>query len=260
MTTPYAKHAQNTKATLQRAGLPDLAYQWQVGDADRPIVMFLHGFRSDMTGSKAEYLAEYCATHNLAYIRFDARGHGKSQGRFEDGTIGEWLDDALAIFDALVNRPVILVGSSMGGWLAVLLARQRAEKIHGIIGIAAAPDFMEDLVWAGLSSEQRAELARNGIVYEESAYSDTPNCVTTRMIEEARNHLVLRSAIDLTCPVRLLQGMRDPDVPYPVAIRLAEALESQDVEILLIKDGDHRLSRDSDLALLGRAVEGLADI
>jgi pimeloyl-ACP methyl ester carboxylesterase len=221
-----------------------------------PGVVFLPGFRSDMQGSKALALRDHCAATGRAFLRFDYGGHGDSDGRFEDGTIGSWAADALALFDALTEGPQLLVGSSMGGWIALLLARQRPERIAGFIGLAPAPDFTEALMWPAFAAEQRLALQRDGVIHLESQYGD-PTPVTRALIEDGKRQLVLNAPIPLRCPVRILQGMADPDVPWRHAVRLVEALESQDVRLLLVKDGDHRLSRPEDLALLRATVEEL---
>src|SRR5258708_4128576 len=215
-----------------------------------PGVVFMGGFMSDMTGTKSRALEAFCRRHGQAFLRFDYRGHGASSGRFEDGTIGGWSEDALVAFDRLTDGPQIVVGSSMGGWIALLTALKRRERVTGLVGIAAAPDFTEDLMWAAFPPEKRDRLARDGVFPEPSDYSDKPYSVTMRLIEDGRRHLVLRGTIPLTCPVRLLHGMQDPDVPWHRSLRLSDKLAGSDVRVVLIKDGDHRLSREQDLALL----------
>jgi pimeloyl-ACP methyl ester carboxylesterase len=232
-----------------------IAYHRLAGKS--PGVMFLGGFMSDMTGAKALTLEAFCRERGQAFLRFDYRGHGGSSGKFEESTIGDWADDALAAFDRLTHGPQILVGSSMGGWIALLTALRRTERLAGLVGIAAAPDFTEDLIWATMPPEKREALQRDGIVREPSAYSETPYGITMELIREGRKHLLLRGPIALTCPVRLLHGMLDPEVPWQRSLRLADKLTTPDVRVHLIKDGDHRLSRDADLALLTRTVEGL---
>ncbi len=222
-----------------------------------PGVVFLGGFMSDMTGSKATVLEAFCRARGQAFLRFDYRGHGASSGRFEDGTIGLWADDALTAFDALTEGPQVLVGSSMGGWVALLTALKRRDRIAALVGIAAAPDFTEDLLWPALSPEQRAAIARDGLIRLPSQYSERPYSITLKLIEEGRRHLLMRGPLDLTCPVRLLHGMRDPDVPWQRSLELADKLAATDVRVELIKDGDHRLSREQELKLLCRTVEEL---
>lgn len=222
-----------------------------------PGVVFLGGYASDMTGSKATALEAHVRARGHAYLRFDYSGHGQSSGRFEECTIGRWRDDALAAFDALTDGPQILVGSSMGGWIALLLALARPQRVAGLVGIAAAPDFTEDLMWAELDAGQRATLERDRILRQPSAYSAEPYAVTMDLIEEGRRHLLLRAPIHVRVPVRLLQGMRDPDVPYRHALTLADRIEGDDVQVRLIKDGDHRLSTTRDLAILAETIDGL---
>lgn len=232
-----------------------IAYHRSAGRA--PGVVFLGGYASDMTGTKAVALEAHVRARGHAFLRFDYRGHGQSSGRFEDGTIGRWRDDALAALDALTEGPQILVGSSMGGWIALLLALARPDRVAGLVGIAAAPDFTEDLMWREFDDAQRATLQRDRILRLPSEYSPQPYVVTMDLIEDGRSHLLLRAPIHLRIPVRLLQGMRDPDVPYRHALTLADRLEGDDVEVRLIKDGDHRLSTPRDLAILAETVDGL---
>ncbi len=225
-----------------------------------PTVVFLHGLRSDMTGTKAVALEAACRARGQAFLRFDCTGHGASSGRFEDGTMTRWRDDTLFLLDRVTEGPLILVGSSMGGWLMLLVALERRERVAGLVGIAAAPDFTEDLMWARMAPEQRAELEREGAIYEPSAYDEEPTAITMKLIEDGRNHLLLRDGpIPLEMPVRLIHGMRDPDVPWEVSTRLAEALGSEDVELILVKAGDHRLSEPHDIARLERTVAVLTD-
>jgi pimeloyl-ACP methyl ester carboxylesterase len=219
--------------------------------------MFLPGFRSDMAGTKATFLDDFCAARDLAYVRFDYSGHGESSGRFEDGTIGCWAEDAIAIIDAAADGPLILVGSSMGGWIMLLAALARPDRIAGLVGVAPAPDFTEALIWHHLRDEERDRLARDGRLQMPSDYSEEPTIITRTLIEEGRRHLLLSAPIGIRRPVRLLHGMADPDVPHRLSLELAERIVSDDVRVVLIKDGDHRLSRAEDLALLGATIEEL---
>ena len=221
-----------------------------------PTVVFLTGFRSDMTGKKATALAAFCAKTNHAMLRFDYSGHGTSGGRFEHGCIGVWTADALAAIDRLTAGKLVLIGSSMGGWIALLCALARTERIAALVGIAAAPDFTEALIWQSLNFEQRARVVEHGIIHLPSIYGD-PTPITRALIEDGRNHLLLSAPIPLRCPVRLLQGQADPDVPWEMALRIAEQVASADVQVTLVKDGDHRLSRPQDLALLWRVLRPL---
>jgi pimeloyl-ACP methyl ester carboxylesterase len=229
---------------------------WSRLDGARPTVVFLPGFRSDMNGDKATALAAFCAARGQAMLRFDYAGHGASGGRFEDGTIGIWAADALAAIDRLTEGPLILIGSSMGGWLALLAALRRPERIAAIIGVAAAPDFTEKLMWDAMTFEERARLMRDGTLQVPSKYGE-PTTITRALIEDGRTHLLLDNPIMLDCKVRLLHGQADPDVPWEMALRIAERITAQDVEIILVKDGDHRLSRPRDLALLRQTLVAL---
>ena len=222
-----------------------------------PGVVFMGGFASDMTGIKAMTLDGFCRQRGQAYLRFDYRGHGASGGEFRDGTIGGWLQDSLAVFDKLTAGPQILVGSSMGGWLMLLLALRRSERIAGLVGIAAAPDFTED-IWQGFSGAEQDELMGRGEVARPSAYSDNPYVITQALIEDGRQYSLLSGDIELTCPLRLLHGMADPDVSPAKSLRIAEKLRGSDVVVTLIKDGDHRLSRPQDLQRLCDAVAELS--
>jgi pimeloyl-ACP methyl ester carboxylesterase len=229
---------------------------WSKLDGVGPTVVFLPGFRSDMTGDKATALAAFCAARGQAMLRFDYSGHGASDGRFEDGTIGVWAQDALTTIDRLTEGALILVGSSMGGWLALLTALRRPDRIAAIVGVAAAPDFTDKLMWEAMTFDERARLTRDGILHVPSQYGE-PTPITRALIEEGRTHLLLDGPIQLDCKIRLLHGQADPDVPWEMALRTAERLTSHDVEIVLIKDGDHRLSRPADLAVLKRTVAAL---
>jgi pimeloyl-ACP methyl ester carboxylesterase len=223
-----------------------------------PTVVFLPGFRSDMTGDKATALAAFCAERSQAMLRFDYSGHGASGGRFEDGTIGRWTDDALAVIDRLTEGPLVLVGSSMGGWIALLAALASPDRVAALIGIAAAADFTEALMWQAMTIEQRAALMRDGVLHRPSQHGE-PYPITRALIEDGRTRLLLHAPIVLDCPVRLLHGQEDPDVPWELALRIAEHVTSRDAQVILVKDGDHRLSRPQDLALLRRTLAPFLD-
>ncbi len=243
------------EAAPRRLDRPDghtIAYHWTPGKA--PGVVFIGGFMSDMTGTKATALDAYCRAEGRAYTRFDYLGHGASSGDFAQGTIGRWADDAIAVIDAATQGPLVLVGSSMGGWIMLLAALARSARVCGLVGIAAAPDFTEDLFWNTFDEEARETLMRDGVVQRPSDYGDEPYTITRALIEDGRQHLVLRSPIPLTCPVRLLHGLEDADVPWRTALSLAETLESDDVEVTLVKRGTHTLSEPADLERLWRAV------
>jgi pimeloyl-ACP methyl ester carboxylesterase len=243
-----------TTGRLDRGDGIELA--WARTEGAGPAIVFLPGFRSDMTGDKASSLAAFAAERGHAMLRFDYSGHGNSGGAFLDGTIGTWARDVLVVIDQLTEGKLILVGSSMGGWLALLTARARPGRIAALVGIAAAPDFTEALMWEAMTFEERATLMREGVLMVPSRYGD-PYPVTRALIEDGRQHLLLGAPIALDCPVRLLQGQADPDVPWEMALRVAERLTAADVRVTLIKDGDHRLSRPQDLALLRRTLDGL---
>ena len=233
----------------------NIAYRHR--DGDGPGIVFLGGFASDMLGTKAEFLDDYCADRGLAYLRLDYSGHGESSGDFTDGTIGTWAADAQAVFDQVTKGPQIIVGSSMGGWIATLLARARPDRLAGFVGIAAAPDFTEDLMWADFDDDIKRQIMEDGVYLEPSEYSDEPTPVTRGLIEDGRNQLVLRSPLPITVPVRLIQGMQDPEVPWETAIRLANHIDGPDVDVLLRKSGDHRLSEPDDLDILARVLDSI---
>jgi pimeloyl-ACP methyl ester carboxylesterase len=234
-----------------------LAYHFTAGAS--PGVVFLGGFLSDMTGTKAMALEDHCRRRGRAYLRFDYLGHGQSSGAFEDGTIGRWADDAIAAIDQLTEGPQVLVGSSMGGWIMLLAALARTNRVAGLVGIAAAPDFTETLIWQGLDADRRGILRDKGVIDMASDDDEAPYPVTLGLIEEARDHLLLGGPIALDCPVRLIQGMADRDVPWQTALTLAERLTGDDVEVTLVKGGDHRLSEPRDLARLGRTLDALIE-
>lgn len=224
-----------------------------------PGLIWLGGFNSDMTGTKALALDGWAAEHGRACVRFDYSGHGESGGAFIDGTIGRWLEESVAVFEQFCRGPHIVIGSSMGGWMALLLAREIALRatvpasLAGLVLIAPAPDFTEQLMWNGFTPEIREEIQTKGVWMRPSPYGD-PYPITRALIEEGRNHLLLGSAIDVGCPVRILQGAQDPDVPWQHAFALAHRLPTDDVVLTMIQDGDHRLSRPQDIARIIAAV------
>jgi pimeloyl-ACP methyl ester carboxylesterase len=240
---------------LARADGATIAYHRL--DGKSPGIVFLGGFRSDMTGSKAMALEAFCRGRGQAFLRFDYFAHGASSGEFAEATIGRWRDDAIAVLDALTAGPQILVGSSIGGWLMLLTALARPARIAALVGIAAAPDATEDLMWRRLSPVQQRAMRQDGSVTVPSEHDPAGYLLTHRLIEEGRAHLVLRGPIALPCPVRLLHGMADRDVPWQTSLRLAERLAGADVTLTLIKAGDHRLSSEADLARLRRILEAL---
>lgn len=222
-----------------------------------PGVVFLTGYMSDMTGQKAIRLEAYCRARGQAFLRFDYYGHGASSGAFVEGSIGRWADDAIAALDHLTEGPQVLVGSSLGGWIMLLAARARPRRVAGLVGVAAAPDFTEDLILPNLSPSDRETLQRDGVVPVYGPYDPEPTPVTKLILEEGRQQLVLGAPIRIACPVRLIHGMRDADVPWKTSLRLADKLTAEDVEITLVKAGDHRLSEPQDLDRLCDVLERL---
>jgi pimeloyl-ACP methyl ester carboxylesterase len=246
----------STEEILRRGDGTAIAYHRLTGKA--PGVIFCGGFMSDMSGTKATALEAHCAEVGRAFVRFDYRGHGRSSGRFEDGTIGLWADDAIAVLDQATAGPQVLVGSSMGGWIMLLAARARPERIAGLVGVAPAPDFVLRM-WEDFPDAVKRQLETEGVYRSPSEYSEAPYAITMALIEDGREHLVLTETVPIRCPVRLLHGMRDPDVPWQLSLEIAEKLASTDVEISFVKDGDHRLSEPADIARLCRTVETLAE-
>jgi pimeloyl-ACP methyl ester carboxylesterase len=228
-------------------------------DGHRPTVVFLGGFMSDMRGRKAEALAALCAGRGQGFLRFDHFAHGDSSGTMEEATVGGWGRDAVAVLDRLTQGPLVLVGSSMGAWVMLLAALARPERIRALVGLASAPDFTEELVWNAYTADERARLMRDGRIVEPGAYGERPYVFTRELIEDGRRHLLLGGPIAITAPVRLVHGIADRDVPYTTSLRLADRLATDDVIVTLIKDADHRLSRDEDLARIGDVVAELSD-
>jgi len=231
-----------------------LAHRHRAGAG--PTIVFLPGYMSDMEGGKAVAVDAWAEKTGRAMLRLDYAGNGASEGRFEDGTLASWRDDALLLIDALTQGPLLLVGSSMGGWLALLIALARSDRVAGLVGIAAAPDFTE---W-GFSDSDKALLATEGRLLEPTPYGDDPLVTTLAFWQSGQSLRLLGAEIAIDCPVRLLQGQEDRDVPWQTALRLAQRLRSYDVQTLLVKDGDHRLSRDGDIALLIRTIGSLLDV
>jgi len=227
-----------------------------------PRLVWLSGFRSDMGSTKASALDAHCAERGRGLLRFDYSGHGRSGGQFEEGTISRWLEESLAAIRTATSGPQILVGSSMGGYLALLAARAleaagEAARLAGMVLIAPAVDFTEALIWAKATPEARRAIEEAGVWHRPSAYSETPYPITRALIEDGRRSLLLGATVRSFCPVRILQGMRDEDVPYRHTLTLIEHMAGDPVTLTLIKDGDHRLSRPEDLALLFEAIDGL---
>ncbi|MBN07740.1 MAG: alpha/beta hydrolase [Rhodospirillaceae bacterium] len=239
---------------LTRETGSSIAYHMLAGKS--PGIVFMTGFMSDMTGSKALALEELCRDRGHAFLRFDYRGHGASSGNFANGTIGLWAEDALAAVDSLTEGPQVIVGSSMGGWIMLLTALARPHRIAGLLGVAAAPDFTEDLLAQSLTEEQLQTIGSNGSITIPSEYGD-PYTITKALLDDGTNHVVMRTEIALDCPVRLLHGLEDSSVPWQRSLTLQERLRSDDVDVTLIKGGDHRLSRDQDLKKLQKTAASL---
>ena len=244
-----------TPAILARPDGATIAYHRLAGEP--PGIVFLGGFRSDMTGTKALFLEDYCRCCGRAYVRFDYFGHGASNGDVALGTIGRWREDAIAIIDSLTEGPQILVGSSMSGWIMLLAALARPGRVAALVGVAGAPDFTEELLWPRLTPAQRREIEERGSVVLPSAYDPAGYRYSRALIEDGRRHLLLCAPIPLAMPVRLLHGLRDESVPWQLSLRLAERLASRDVVVTLVKDGDHRLSTPADLARLAQTLDAL---
>jgi pimeloyl-ACP methyl ester carboxylesterase len=241
-------------ALLHRPNRPALAYRLLSGTG--PTVIFLPGYMSDMAGGKATAVLADCAARGQACLLLDYAGCGLSEGRFADQTLIDWRDDVRDLIAAKISGPVVLVGSSMGGWVMLLVALALdSDRVAGLIGIAAAPDFTQ---W-GFTDAQKAIIQTEGVLLQETPYGDQPYVTTRALWQSGHDNLLLDRAIPLTCPVHLLHGQRDDDVPWDISLKLAAALSSHDVRVTLIKDGDHRLSRDSDIGLLLAAVAGMGD-
>jgi pimeloyl-ACP methyl ester carboxylesterase len=247
---------QETALFLDLQNNKRIAYHKSEGDG--PGVLFFGGFKSDMTGTKAVALEQWCQTHHRAFVRFDYSGHGQSSGSFESGTIGEWLSDALAVLDELTEGPQILIGSSMGGWLSLLATIARPQRVHALMTLACATDFTQRLLMPMFSQEQKQQLIEGGSVLIPCDYDDkTPYPITQNLIEVGQQHLLLDGPIPIRCPVRLFHGMKDPDVPWDFSRKTCERLESDDATLTLIKQGDHRLSEPADLQLIQNSLSQL---
>lgn len=240
---------------LARENGATIAYRRSLGK--NPGVVFIHGLRSDMNGNKALALEAHCRETGRAFLCFDLTGHGAQAHRFEEGTIGAWAKDAVAVLDQLTEGPQILVGSSLGGWLMLLAALARPDRIAGLMGLAAAPDFTEDLIYAAFDETQRRDLIEKDRVLIDDCYGEAPYAITRALIEEGRNHLLLRGPIDISRPTVLIQGQHDEDVPWHTALTLADKLSSQQVRVVLHKSGTHRLSEPEDLRLILTNLEYL---
>lgn len=236
-----------------------IAFRRTVGESGKAGLVWLGGFHSDMLGEKATTLHDSAARAGRSFVRFDYLGHGESGGRFEDGTIGRWLSDALAVVDGLTEGPLVVVGSSMGGWMALLAALARPERIKALVLLAPAPDFTDKLMWASFDDSQKRQIREDGFWARPSPYDAAGYPITRELIEEGRKWNVLDGEIALDLPVRILHGGLDRDVPWTHSLDLADKLRSKDVVWTLIKDGDHRLSRPQDIARMVASVLATAD-
>jgi len=244
------KRVGRTAGILARTDGATIVYDKLPGD--QPGVVFLHGLNSDRAGTKALSLRSHCAETGRAFISFDMYGHGDSSGSFAKGSISRWTEDAVAVCDELTNGPQVLVGSSMGAWVMMQTAIARPNRIHALIGVAPAPDFTEDLLWNIFSTKQKTEILKNGIIRLPSEHDEEPYEISLHLVEDGRRNLLLRERVPIKCPVRLIHGQNDADVPWSTSIALADTIESDDVQVILVKDGDHRLSRPEDIdRLLG---------
>ena len=241
---------------LHRENGTSLAYFRLEGES--PGLMFLGGFRSDMSGTKASALEAHCRKVGRAYVRFDYGGHGESSGKFEDGTIGEWAADALTVLDEVAQGPQVLVGSSMGAWMMLLAALARPDRVKGLVGVASGPDFTAGFKRHRLTEELKGELDERGYVMHAPNIWEDPYPITKKLLDEGDSHLLLQGEIDLACPVRLIHGMRDETITWEVSLKVSNLLKSDDVRLTLVKDGGHRLSRDQDIELIIRTAEELA--
>lgn len=250
------EHAESSLTPISRFARADgseIAYAYTQGAP--PTVVFFSGYVSDMSGIKAQFLEARQKSRGRAFLRFDYQGHGESSGSFTDGSIGLWSEDARALIEHVSTGPLVLVGSSMGAWIMLIVALALKDRVAALLGIASAPDFSEDLIFPGLKPEQQKLLQKSGLLRLPSRYSDEPQLVTRHFLEEGRRHLLLRSDIELECPVHLLHGLEDRDVPWHTSVKLAKALRSRDAQVTLIKGGDHRLSTPPDLANIDQALE-----
>lgn len=244
-------HAMSDIAYHTLPGGHRIAYRFTPGSG--PALVFLPGYMSDMAGGKATAVFDWAVANRRSCLLLDYSGCGSSDGAFADGTLTRWADEVIALIEARVEGPVVLIGSSMGGWLMLLVAEALGNRVAGMVGIAAAPDFSQ---W-GYDADQQARLAAGETVFEDNPYGPEPTPTHAPFWHDAQNRLMLDRSIAVTCPVRLIHGQRDTDVPWQISLRLADALLSDEVQVTLVKDGDHRLSREQDIALLLRTIESL---
>lgn len=241
-----------------------IAYHKSEGKENKPTVIFLSGFMSDMEGIKAKSLEKFCKEKGYGFIRFDYLGHGKSSGNFTDGTITIWKNNVLAVMDGLTKGDVVLVGSSMGGWLMILAALERKDRVVGLVGISSAPDFTEELIWDWMSDAEKKELVEKGQFMLRSKYSEEPYPITKKLIEDGRKNIILNKKIEIDCPVRLLHAMEDNDVPNQLSITLGQQVTSDNMCVNLVARGDHKMSSDENIELicetLGEMIENIGRV
>lgn len=236
-----------------------IAYNFLRGKT--PAVMFMPGFFSNMQGTKALWLEKRCKERGQAYVRFDYRGHGRSDGKFEDGTITDWLNDTLLILDQIVPKPVVAVGSSMGGWIAVLAALNRPDAVAGLVGVASSPDFTQSIYEERMNVAQREEIVEKGFIKQPSDYQDNPVIITRKLIEDGNNHLLLnRDKLKIDIPVILIHGKKDADVSWKKSFALQQRIGKEYCKLILVPDGKHRLSRPQDLDLIDQSVMKISGI
>jgi pimeloyl-ACP methyl ester carboxylesterase len=260
MKLSFFKYSDSMKSTTQTITTPDgIKIAAKKLEGVLPTVIFLPGVFSNMEGTKARYLEKCCKKRNQAYIRFDYRGHGQSEGVFEEGTLSDWLKDTLLVLDELARGPVVAVGSSMGGWIALLAAMARPELIRGLVGVASSPDFTQTLYHERLTGEQRRQLDQDGSISQPSEYRDEPVIITQKLIEDDKKHLLLhRESLNLNIPVCLIHGKNDSDVSWKKSEKLHQIIGKEDCELILVSDGQHRLSREKDLALIDKHVQKIS--
>lgn len=242
---------------LKNAQQGFIAYHKSEGKENLPTIIFLGGLMSDMQGTKAIELEKFCKGKEISFIRFDYTGHGESSGKFTDGAISIWKNDALHVIDQLTTGQLILIGSSLGGWISLLAALERENRIEAIVGIAPAPDFTEELIWQKMKPIEQRNLMESGIFNLDSEYDDHPYPVTKELIEDGRKNLILNDKIELNCPIRLIHGMDDEDVPCDISVRLSEVLTTEDICVNLVPTGDHRMSTPENISLLCDTLDDL---
>ena len=226
-------------------------------DGIGPGIIFLHGLNSDRQGTKANHILNYCISNKRPFISFDMFAHGESAGQIKDASLSIWIDNTLQIIDKVTHGPQIIVGSSMGGWVMLHATIKRSQRIKGIIGLAAAPDFTEKIIWSKMTHLQKEEFLKNGFIYENSEYDDSPYIISKKLIEDGRQNLLLNNKINISIPTILIHGQKDNDVPWETSIELSSKINTDDIKTILVKDGSHRLSRKKDLDLISKCLDEL---